>query len=126
MAQALCLVKEKDTSQESQVSGWKQLLLHGEVGPWLGRVLHRIAGPAVCTGSPVLLRLVELESLDLSWVLWTFMLPLGSRLSLSSSKCCCGFVSSLPHQIISLVLASIEEESSWLYQASCRLTRVVL
>lgn len=41
MAQKLCLVKEKGMSNESNASGWKYLLLHVEVGPWFGRVLHR-------------------------------------------------------------------------------------
>lgn len=56
----------------------KYLLLHVDVGPWFGRVLHRTVGQAeFAQGSPVLLRLNELESLQLSQALWTSILPVG-------------------------------------------------
>ena len=54
-------------------------MLPGEEEPWFGRGLQRIVGQAGFAWggvSPVLLYLIELESLDLSGAL-DFILPLG-------------------------------------------------
>lgn len=66
-------------------------------------------------------------SLNLSLLIWVQCSEhsLASCLNLPSSKCYCRFVSS-SHQTINLISASIEEETSWLYQVSYNLTKAIL
>lgn len=67
---------------EGHEQGEQGFWLETPAAPWGDRALAgpsptQNRGPGGLHGVSCLLRLIELESLDLSRVLWTFMLPLG-------------------------------------------------
>lgn len=121
MAQKLCLVKKKNTSNDCKVPAWKHLLLRGEVGPWFSRTAESSMASRAkqfVRGSQGLPHFLELASLDLCQVLWTLTHLLGFLTQTALLKMLlriCFLPSSLnyPHSSVSLVSASTEKGSSW-------------